>query len=294
MLKIVLGIILFSLFTGTAHAQVNFGEPAQQIVKITIDENGDAHVTHVVEPSKKSRQLQVIRSDFVNLAISDEDGGSPQYAEAGTDPPGFLIFPTKNKVLVEYDLKKAVTQKDGMWSWNYYYLATSQFFLPDQVEIVFLNENPLYFAGHQGISCHGCQVKLEYELKPKLTTKQIQWSDKKFDLKIITRTNIKSINFDQPKNTISFDVEKPNQYITLVIPLELLWNPYEVFLNGEKIEKHEFYNDGINIWLNFKPKQTGTIEIMGVSSVPEFPITALLIFGAAMIFVTKFSRFNLH
>lgn len=294
MQKLLLILALITLFVPAAvFAQdVSFGKPAVQVVKITISENGDAHVTHVVEPSKQSRQLKVVDNDFTNLQITDEDGGSPQYAETGGEVTGFLIFPTDNKVLVDYDLVGVVEKVNDMWTWNYLYTETTQFYPPDQVEIVFVNENPIHFVGHEGINCHGCQVKLEYELKTTQTTKQIQWQDKKFDLKIITQADMPQIKFDQPAKSLSFEVTETDKYVTMVIPLELLWNPYEVFLNGEKIPKHEFYNDGTNVWLNFKPKQTGTIEIIGVSAVPEFPIMTIVVLGIAMVFVARFAKFN--
>lgn len=293
--KIVLGIIISTLFliAGTAFAQeVSFGTPANQAVKITISENGDAHITHTVEKSNQVQQLQAILDDFTNLQITDENGGSPQYGEAGGEKPGFVIFPAEDKVLVEYDLVNAVTEKDGMWTWDYVYLASTAFYLPEKIDLVFVNTNPVNLAGQKGIKCHGCQVKLEYELEKTETTKQVQWEDKKFDVKLITKTDIASFEFDQPNKKLSFDVNEANKYITLIIPLELIWNPYEVFLNGEKILKHEFYSDGKEIWLNIKPNETGTVEIIGVSAVPEFPITVVLILGVAMIFAAKFTKFS--
>ncbi|HXG74435.1 MAG TPA: hypothetical protein VNK44_06425 [Candidatus Nitrosotenuis sp.] len=295
MQKILLGALTIALLAIPAAAfsqEISFGTPAVQIVKITISENGDAHVTHVVEPSKQSRHLDLIRDDFTNLQVTDENGGSPQYAETGTERYGLLIFPTDDKVFVDYDVAGAVTQKDGMWTWDYMYLATTQFYLPEQVELVFLNENPLHFVDQKGISCHGCQVKLEYELETTQTTRQIQWQDKKFDLTIISQAKIPQIKFDQPAKSLSFEVTETDEYITLIIPLELLWNPYEVFLDGEKIHKTEFFSDGTNVWLNFKPTKAGTIEIVGVSAVPEFPLMGVMILGVAMILAAKFGKFN--
>ncbi|MGQ0772073.1 MAG: hypothetical protein ACT4NT_04815 [Nitrososphaerota archaeon] len=293
--KIVLGIIISTLFltTGPALAQeISFGTPANQEVKITISENGDAHVIHTVEKSSQTQQLAVIRDDYTNLKITDENGGSPQYGEAGGEILGFMIFPAGDKVLVEYDLVNAVTEKDGMWTWDYFYLASTAFYLPEKISLVFVNANPVNLAGQKGIKCHGCQMKLEYELEKTEIAKQVQWEDKKFDVKLITKTDIASFEFDQPNKKLSFDVNEENKYITLVIPLELIWNPYEVFLNGEKILKHEFYSDEKEVWLNIKPNETGTVEIIGVSAVPEFPITVVLILGVAMIFAAKFTKFS--
>jgi hypothetical protein len=294
--KIILGIMmaLFLVSSPAFAQQVSFGDPAKQEVKITISENGDAHVTHIVDDSKKPQQLQVVRDDYTNLQILDENGETPQYGEAGGGKAGFIIFPNDDKVLVDYDLPNAVTQVDGLWTWHYLYLESTAFYLPDKVDLLFANTNPVNIGDHKGIRCHGCEITLEYELEKTETTRQVQWEDKKFDVRIITKTDIASFEFDQPDKKISFDVNEADEYVTLVIPLDLLWKPYEVFLDGKKILKHEFYSDGKDAWLNFKPSKAGHIEIIGVSAVPEFPVAALLIMGVAMIFATKFARLSLR
>jgi len=294
--KIVLGVIMALFFVSSPvfAQEVSFGDPANQAVKITISENGDAHVTHVVEDSKKPQHLQVVRDDYTNLQILDENGGTPQYGETGGEKAGFVIFPNDDKVLVDYDLPNAVTQVDGLWTWRYVYLASTAFYLPDKVDLIFANVNPVNLRDHQGIRCHGCDITLEYELEKTETTKQVQWEDKKFDVRIIAKTDIISFEFDQPNKKISFDVSEADKYVTLIIPLELLWKPYEVFLDGEKILKHEFYTDGKDAWLNFKPSKAGNIEIIGVSAVPEFPVAALLILGVAMVFAAKFTKLSLR
>ncbi|MGI0003690.1 MAG: hypothetical protein ACREAX_00185 [Candidatus Nitrosotenuis sp.] len=296
MKKVVLGAIMALFFaSGLAFAQeVSFGDPANQAVKITINENGDAHVIHVVEDSKKPQQLQVIQDDFINLQILDENGGIPQYGETGGEKTSFIIFPNDDKVIVDYDLPNAVTQVGGLWTWHYVYLASTAFYLPEKTDLIFANTNPVNLGDHQGIRCHGCEITLEYELEKTETTKQAQWENKKFDVRIITQTGVTSFEFDQPNKKISFDVSEADKYITLIIPLELLWNPYEVFLDGEKILKHEFYSDGKDIWLNIKPSKAGKVEIIGVSAVPEFPIAALLVLGVAMVFAAKFTKLNLR
>ena len=40
---------------------------------------------------------------------------------------------------------------------------------------------------------------------------------------------------NQPAKKISFKINDSNQFVTTVIPLELLWGPYAVFLDDEKI-----------------------------------------------------------
>lgn len=297
MKKFVFGLIIVTLFSvNMVFAQdIQFGQPAIQTVSIKINEDASAHVIHIVEPSEKSRQLNVIRNDFTNLQVTDKDGNPIEYAETSGTTAGFLLFPSKDKIHVEYDLADAVSQKNGMWRWDYVYLASTQFFLPENTDLIFANGNPIRLVDVNGIRCHGCQVLLEYHVDKKEQVQQVEWEDKKFDVKIITNADISSFSFDQPNKKVSFNVDEANQYVTMIIPKELLWNPYEVFLNEKRLLKHEFYTDEEFVWLGVKTNETGTVEVIGVSAVPEFPVAAVLVLAVAMIFAAKYThKFNLH
>jgi hypothetical protein len=295
--KIILGLIITLFFSsGTIFAQeISFGQPAVQTVKIIINEDGSAHVTHIVEPSSSSQQLTVIRNDFANLQITDEGGSPIEYAETSGTKIGFLIFPIKEKVYVDYDLEGAVSEKNGVLTWDYWYLATTAFYLPKQVDLIFVNGNPIALNESDGVRCHGCQAILEYKLVQKETIEQVQWEESKFDVKIIADMEISSFEFNQPNKEISFIVDDKNKYVTLIIPLELLGKPYDVFLNGKIIPYSPGYFDEERILLGIKPNETGTVEIVGTTVIPEFPIAAVLVLATAMIFATRYgNRLNLH
>lgn len=298
MKKIILGVMFVVLFSlvGTVFAQeVTFGNPANQVVKITINNDGTAHVIHVIESNSQSQQVTVVQNNFTNLQIKDENGRIPQYGEVSGNTKSFMIFPTDKKTLVEYDLKNAATLKDGMWELNYQYVADTKFYLPEDTNLIFVNGAPINLGDKKGVNCHGCQIKLEYELGQTEIVKQVQWQDKKFDVRIITLGDISSFKFDQPNKKITFNVNDENKYVTLIIPLELLWNPYQVLLNGNVTLDHEFYSDGKTMWLGIKPDKTGIVEIIGTSAVPEFPLVSLLIFGSAMIVVVRYkNKFSLR
>jgi len=161
--------------------------------------------------------------------------------------------------------------------------------------LIFSNERPVYLDEKKGISCHGCQMVLEYSINEPKIIENVTWEDKEFVVEIQTHSNIDNFIFDQPTRSISFDVYNENQFVTTIIPLELIWNPYVVLLDDEKIFFHEFNNDGTHIWLNIKPESSGTITIIGTTVIPEFPIIAPLAIGFLMILVLPFTRkFNLH
>jgi hypothetical protein len=295
--EIIFALVIAVLFsTSLTFAQeISIGQPAIQIVNVTISEDGSAHIVHVVDPSSDPQQLNVISNDFTNLQITDENGKSVQYGEGGGELAGFLLFPSKQKILVEYDLDNAVSEKNGMLTWNYLYLATTAFYLPEKVDLIFANGNPVSIGNLDGIRCHGCQIKLEYRLDQKEIVEKVQWEEREFNVRIMTNANVSSFEFDQPNKRILFDVNDKDQYVTLLIPLELLGNPYQVSLNGEIIPQNPSYPDEKSVLLGIKPNETGTVQIVGTTVIPEFPIAAVLVLAVAMIFAARYTNnFNLR
>ncbi|NDB87849.1 MAG: hypothetical protein EB164_02795 [Thaumarchaeota archaeon] len=293
-MKIIIAVLLAaSLFSSAAYAQITFGDPAEQEVSVKISDNGDVHVTHHVKDSKKTQQVEFLSPDYTNFTIIDEDNEEPQYAEASGQNPGIVLFPTKNNVTIEYDIPNAVKQRSGMWTWDYRYLANTEFYLPSSVKLPYVNGNLIQLGNQKGIQCHGCQVFLEYELEPTIITKQVEWEGKSFDVKIITLADIPKLDLDQPAKSLSFEVTEPGKHITLVIPRELLWSPYDVALNDKLILKQERLDVDGKVWLHIIPKEKGTLKITGVSVVPEFPFATILVLSTAMaaiVYTTRFSR----
>ena len=101
---------------------------------------------------------------------------------------------------------------------------------------------------------------------------------------------IESFNFHHGHKRISFEVNDNNQFVTVIIPLELLWEPYLVFLDDEKIPQHNFKNNGTHAWLNIRPETSGEIEIIGTTVIPEFPLIAPLAIGFLIILVIPIVR----
>jgi len=136
---------------------------------------------------------------------------------------------------------------------------------------------------------------LEFSINEPKVFKNIKWEDKEFVVEIRSHSNIDNFIFDQPTKSIIFDISKDTRYVTAIIPLELLWEPYLVSLDDEKIDQHKFNNNGTHVWLSMKPETTGEITIIGTTVIPEFPIIAPLTVGFLMILVVPLIRkFNLR
>ena len=305
-LKIIVSVlILFVLvsFVPQGFAQISLGAPAIQMdVSITIEEDGKVHVVHRIASNTKAQQLDLINGTVSNLRVIDEQDADVQFAKIGVeDISSVTIFPTKEIVSVKYDLADVLELKDGVWTWNFFYPESTMFLFPKSVDLIFVNDRPvnLGYNDAKGIRCHGCQMILEYIINEPVITQEVKWQDRVFNVEIITLAEITSFNFDQPKKTISFDVKNDHQFVTLLIPLELLWNPYQVYLDQEpygvfadeeKVFKHEYVVNETHVQLNMRPETAGTIRIIGTSVVPEFPLFVPLVLGMSMVMVLVFRK----
>ena len=278
-----------------AFAQISIGSPAKQIsVEITINSDGDAHVVHLIKQSNTVIQLDIIPGTVQNLDVKGVNGGYIQYAIIG-DNMGVSIFPTRENVVVEYDLDDVLFFNNGFWVWTYNYPVDTALHFPDGVDLVFTNARPAHIGISGGIKCHGCNAKLEFAIDEPVVINEVKWEDQKFPVLIRTTAEINSFNFNQPSKSMSFDINTAQRFVTLIVPLELLWNPYEVYLNDEKILKHEFSQNSTHVWLNIRPNSVGTIQIIGTSAVPEFPMLLPFVLGIAIVLGLQMkNRLNLR
>jgi len=296
-------LLVLASFVSQGFAQISLGIPAvQDDVKVTIEEDGKVHVAHKIKSNTKAQQLNFIEGTISDLKVADEQGNNVEFAKVGFEElSSVTIFPTKRSVIVEYDLADVLALKDGIWTWNFFYPQSTTFLFPNSVDLIFVNNRPvnLEYDNAKGIRCHGCQMILEYIINEPVITQQVKWQDKDFKVEIMTLAEITSFSFDQPTKTISFDVNNDRQFVTLLIPLELLWNPYRVYLDEEpygelideeKILKFEYAVNGTHVQLNMRPETAGTIRIVGTTVVPEFPLFVPLVLGMSMVMVLIFRK----
>jgi hypothetical protein len=284
-------------------AQLTLGEPAdQRLIEITIGENGEVHVIHEINQNSKVVQVNTIDGTVSNLKVTDVDGNDIEYGTAGLEGlTGITIFPSDTDVRIEYDLDDALFYKDGMWVWDFFNEETSKIIFPEGVDLIFVNNSPILLQDAKGISCAGrsrgaiCDAYIEFVINESTKITKVQWEDRNFNVGIRTLAEISSFDFNQPTKRISFHVNGDKQLITLIIPLELLWSPYEVYLNDQKILKHEFFSNSTHVWLNIRPENSGTVQIIGTSVVPEFPLFVPFFIGISAVILFQIrNKFNLH
>jgi hypothetical protein len=285
-----LGILLIISLVPLADAQISVGEKAnQKSVEVVISSDGEVHVTHVVRSSNLPQDLELVYGTVSNISVVNEQGGEELFSMIADDSV-VLLQPSDEELIIEYDLDDVLIKIDNVWTWSFRYLETTTFIIPEKVDLFFVNERPVYLDDKKGFSCHGCQMVLEYTIDEPKNIERVNWENNEFVVEIITFTKIENFDFSQSNKEISFKVNEENQFVTTVIPLELLWGPYAVFLNDEKIFFTDNFNNGTHVWINIKPDTTGEISIIGTTVVPEFSIIAPLAIGFLMIMTIPLMR----
>ena len=288
-------ILILIFVVPQAYAQSeSLGEVNQKSVQITIDSEGNVEVLHHIINSNQDKILKFVEGSVSNLEFIDKLGRH-QSIDVVEGSKSIPILANQEELFVKYDLNDALILKNNIWTLDFRYLETTTFVVPEEIELLFANERPVFLEEKNAFTCHGCQMVLEYSINEPSKIQHVDWENQEFLVEMITFAEIDNFEFNQPSKQISFKVNDENQFITTIIPLELLWGPYAVFLNDEKIFFHEYINNGTHVWLNIKPDTTGEIVIIGTTVVPEFSIIAPLAIGFLMIMIMPFVRkFNLH
>ena len=142
-------ILLMISIIPIVDAQISIGEKAvQKSVEVIINSEGDVHVTHVIRSSNVPTQVELISGTVSNLLLTNEQGEEKQLTVIG-DNSGVLILPSQGNFIIEYDLEQILNQKDDVWTWDFRYLELTSFIFPEEVDLIFVNENPVILGGRK-------------------------------------------------------------------------------------------------------------------------------------------------
>ncbi len=271
-MKILLSLLIIPILVlsgSQAFGQLSMGDAPHEVVKITIDETGTAHVTHEINTTAsnfKPIQVDTINGDMANLTVTDSSGNAVEYGKIQKTPLSIIINASqRNATLIKYDLINAVTNTDGVWKWNYYEPQDTDFtafHFPKGVDMVWANNRPVYL-GNLGLGQHGNGFTLEYIINEPVNIQTVQFADKNFTVGVRTVSGLGDYAFDQSLKSYSFNVDKADIPITVIMPQDLLSGPYTVTLNGNATLHQEFHYNATHAWIGFKPAKSGTIQITG-------------------------------
>ena len=289
---LIISAVLFSMSQVFAQ-QVTIGKPPVEDVIVRIDEGGTAHVTHYVKGNSVDPvQAELIKNNVTALSVTDTNGNSVQYSViSNLQKQAVLIFPAqRNITLIKYNLPQIVSLNNGVWKWNYYTptdTTFTDFYFPKGVDMIWANDRPVYL-GEQGLRQHGDGMILQYIINEPVVSQNVKWQDKDFTVGIRTLADLGPYAFDQSAKAYAFDINKSNSLVTVIMPQELLWGPYQGKLNGNGTLTTTFHKNGTHAWIGLKPAKTGTIQLTGTTAIPEFPLFVPLVIGIAAVIALQF------
>ena len=295
--KIISAIIIFGLITviPTVYGQLGLGvEANQKSVEVLIDKSDNVNVKHVVNSSNNPGNVQLFSGVIEDsLKITNDEGVEIEFGRTGNDEEGLtglLILPSKQNTFIEYSLADVKTLKDNLWSLNLQYHDTFSIIIDDEINSIFLNDSLIKLENKNGISINGGgKINLQHYENIPITIKEIQWEENKFDVEIISNSEIQKFDFNQEEKSISFEINNENKFVTITMSEELLGGPYVLLLNNEKIQYNLVNEEGI-VSMNFKPQAAGEIIIIGTTVIPEFSMFIPLIMGFMIILMIPLMR----
>jgi len=293
--KIISAIIIFGLITviPTVYGQLTIGSEAkQESTEVKINTNGEISVKHIISSSNMPSSLSLFTGEISNLIITNELGEEIDtgIANDGLGNESVLILPSNQLTIVEYNLENA-NLNDNLFTTKISYPQKFSVLFEESIDLIFLNNNPIFFDGKKGISINGGgDAEIEFYSNESKTIEKIIWEENEFDVEIISDAEIQSFNFNQPEKSISFQINDENKFITITMSEELLGGPYVTLLNDEQIKYSKFLRDGNIVSLNLKPETPGQITIIGTTVIPEFSMFIPLIMGFMIILMVPMMR----
>ena len=172
-MKILIGILsLFLVITiiPNVFADIPFDDYVEQIIKIQVGTNGNAHVIHEISPFNGSAKLEFLDGTHSNfdivckLSCPFEFDDTDQIFEE-SEYMVFKQFPAfQNSLIIEYDLENVLEFSNGLWKWEISSKAEPEIYFDDSIELIFINSTPIDISDIPGIHCKGggCYMILEF------------------------------------------------------------------------------------------------------------------------------------
>ena len=257
-------LVIFALILlPVANAQ--FGEPAyQKLTQLIIDESENIQAKHVIDFSNNPVAVNLFEGVITDsITVTNEDGKELEFGISGMGDYGAVtIFSPQKNTIVKYNLENIFRQSDNLLTLNIGYPKPFSILFSEKTELIFLNDQIIQLGDKKGISINsGGYVNVDYYDKIPKIIEEVRWEENKFDVEIITNSEIDKFNFDQVSKSISFQINEKNKFLTITVEEELLSGPYIILLNDEKIGYTKSISKENYISLSMKPQAVGEIMV---------------------------------
>jgi hypothetical protein len=299
MKKIIFSSLMIFALIAVPVANAQFGAPAyQKSTHLIIDELNNIEAKHVIGFSNDPVMVNLFEGAITeSITVTNEDGKELEFAIVGMSDYGAVtIFSADKNTIIKYNLENMFRQSDNLLTLNIGYPKTFGILFSEKTDQIFLNNQIIQLGDKKGISINGGgYVNVDYYSEMPKIIQEVQWKEDKFDVEIITDSEIDEFNFDQESKSISFQVNEKNKFVTISMEEKLLGGPYVILLNDEQIIYSKYSIKENHISLSMKPESPGQITIIGTTVIPEFSMFIPLIMGFVIILTVPFmKKFSLH
>jgi len=265
--SVILLIVLITIIP-TVNAQFSLGvEANQKSIEIELTKSEKVNVKHVINSSNMPVTVNLFDGIIEkSIMVTNEEGEEKEIAllSDSSGKQSITIFPSKQNSIIEYTLEDVSTLYDNMWTIKIGYSETFSVLFSEEIDLFFINNNIILLEDKKGISVNGGgDIILQYYSNIPKIVEEIQWEEEKFNVEIITDSDVEKFNFDQKLKSISFQINEKNKFVTLNIEEKLLDGPYFVLLNDEKIQYSTSLSKENYVVLSMKPQVVGEIVISG-------------------------------
>ena len=256
----------------------------QQLIIFEVGKHADIQVKHVIETGawdiNRPRVIEIFPGAHSDLTVVDEDGDRLNFSYEGEtfEESKYIILNQKlgnYDLIAEYSLDNFMELKNGLWAKELVLGNDVTVMVEDDIKLIFVNSRPIDVSEAKGINCIGCSMNLEYFDIEKVSSKEILLSNEKFTIDFLSNGKISEIEFiGGGKQLLSFDVTEKDQLFVIKIPLDLMLNPYDVYLTEkdnmdldqiDKIRKTEFSQDETHVNVSFRTFGEGTVSVVGAT-----------------------------
>jgi hypothetical protein len=266
--QIYLIVLVLALVTviPTASAQFSLGvEANQKLIEVELNKSEIVNVKHVIAASNMPVKLILFDGMIPeSLVVTNENDDEKEFglANDGKGNTSVTIFPSKSDIIIKYNIEDASTFYENLWTVRIGYSETFSVVFSKEIDLFFLNNNIIQLENKNGILANGGGNALiqYYDKIPKIT-EEVRWKEDKFNVEIISNSEIDEFNFDQASKSISFQVNEKNKFVTVTMEEKLLGVPYVILLNDEKIKYTKSVNKENYVSLSIKPQTVGQIMI---------------------------------
>ncbi len=261
-----LSLIVFAIIA-IPIANAQFGEPAyQKLIQLTIDGSENIQAKHVIGFSDNTVIVNLFEGVIIeSITVTNENGKELEFGITGIGDYGsVVIFSVDENTIVKYNLENMFRESDNLLTLNIGYPKTFSILFSEKTELIFLNNNIIQLGDKKGISINGGgYVNVDYYSEISKHIEEVRWEENKFDVEIITDSEIDEFNFDQESKNVSFQINEKNKFVTVTMEEKLLGGSYVILLNNEKIEYSKSISKENYVSLSMKPQVVGEIIIGG-------------------------------